>query len=194
MTKRPWTCGATDGCAEERGVPGGSSAILVGSRARVVTPSDRERQQVSLARTVVVLDQTAAKPGVEAFELQKDLVRSDGARLEGSGQRDDQRRLRVLSRQRLGSAPGPSPRSSRSDGRPGGRDHKPPAAVGLEGRSVAVLSELSHQCSLVLWWWLRGWGRSAPAAVGRSGARGRSDRLRYAQASSRFARTVRWHC
>ena len=88
MTKRPCTCGATDGWQKKPACQAGSSAILVGSRARVIAPDQSERQQVPLVGSVVVVDQAAAQPGVKAFELRKDFFRSDGARSEGRGQRD----------------------------------------------------------------------------------------------------------
>ena len=47
--------------SEELCVPGGSSAILVGSRARVVAPDQSERQQVPLVGSVVVVDEPMAQ-------------------------------------------------------------------------------------------------------------------------------------
>src|SRR4051812_39658894 len=88
--------------AEERRVRGRAAAVLVGSGARVVAPGYRERQQRPLVRSVVVLDEKAAQAGIEALKLAQHLVRSDRSRLEGGGNRNDQR-LRAINTQRLKS-------------------------------------------------------------------------------------------
>jgi hypothetical protein len=46
-----------------------SLAVLVRTSRRVVTEGERERQQVTLRRTLVIADQQAAETGVEALVL-----------------------------------------------------------------------------------------------------------------------------
>ena len=68
-----------------------SLAVLARSGRRVVAEGERERQQVSLRRALVIVHQQAAETKVEALVLAEDLVRTDRSERERDGERDDQR-------------------------------------------------------------------------------------------------------
>jgi hypothetical protein len=72
-----------------------SVAVLARARRRVVPEGQRERQQVSLGRALVIVHQQAAEASVEALVLAEDPVRRCRPERERDGQRDHERRALV---------------------------------------------------------------------------------------------------
>jgi hypothetical protein len=83
----------------EDGMGGRRTAMLVRTGRGVVAECERERQQVSLRRALVVADRQAAEAGVEALVLAEDLVGSSRHRGERDGQGDDERRALALGKE-----------------------------------------------------------------------------------------------
>jgi hypothetical protein len=78
--------------AGEDGKRARSVAVLARARRRVVAEGQRERQQVSLRRALVIAHQQAAETKVEALVLAEDLVRTGRSERERDGERDDEGR------------------------------------------------------------------------------------------------------
>jgi hypothetical protein len=68
-----------------------SIAVLARAGRRVISEGERERQEVTLRRAVVIAHQQAAETSVEALVLAEDLVRTGRSGRKRDRERDDER-------------------------------------------------------------------------------------------------------